>query len=522
MAPCHFLYQKPLLLSLLLFSYPLFLLICPPVHPLHSAPSSSSPFHPRFLLQSPQSCPSIPIDYRTLHLCLFNGNPRLSLPFLVLVLVVYFRFLALAAGRHFSPAVSQLVHRLRLSPSMAGVTLLALGNGAPDAFSTAAALRSGLPRAGLAAILSAGAFVSAFVVGAVAIQAAPFPLKPAPFVRDVFFYLIAALALFYIYLSAEIYLWQAAGFILFYLFFVGFVFYMDYLSVEENRERGVELEMGSVDREEVLKEFEEGKDKIRNGGLLSKVTQIFDLPAVTLLKLTVPSEHKNFYTSANIALCPILIAYSLSSVVPLNTRIVFFLPATRFPLWCIILLISLLMAISHYFFERNSSDEEKECVAVTLISFVMSVFWISTIAGELLNCLAAIGTIMDLPPAILGLTVLAWGNSIGDLVADVALAKAGQPEVAIAGCFAGPMFNMLVGLGTGLVVQSARVYPDAYKLQFNINIVFAFVFLLLSLMSSLLVVMWNRFRVPRFWGYSLVGLYIVFTIASLFISRYSG
>jgi solute carrier family 24 (sodium/potassium/calcium exchanger), member 6 len=128
---------------------------------------------------------------------------------------------------------------------------------------------------------------------------------------------------------------------------------------------------------------------------------------------------------------------------------------------------------------------------------------------------------MDLPPAILGLTVLAWGNSIGDLVADVALAKARQPEVAIAGCFAGPMFNMLVGLGTGLVVQSARVFPNAYKLQFSTNIVFAFVFLLLTLMGSLLVVIWGRFRVPRFWGYSLVGLYIVFTVASLFIARYT-
>lgn len=148
MAPCHSLLQKPLLLSFLLFLYPLFLLISPPGDPVRNAPPPSSHFPSRFLLQSPRSCPSIPIDYRTIHSCLFGGNPRLSLPFLALLLLLYFRFLALAAGRHFSPAVSQLVDRLRLSPSMAGVTLLALGNGAPDAFSSAAALRSGLPRTG--------------------------------------------------------------------------------------------------------------------------------------------------------------------------------------------------------------------------------------------------------------------------------------------------------------------------------------------------------------------------------------
>lgn len=127
---------------------------------------------------------------------------------------------------------------------------------------------------GLAAILSAGAFVSAFVVGAVAIQAAPFSVKPASLVRDVFFYLIAASALFYVYLSAEIYLWQAVGFVLFYLFFVGFVFYMDYFSVEEEkREREVELEMGGEEKEGVFKDYEEGKYDFSTGGLLRKVCE---------------------------------------------------------------------------------------------------------------------------------------------------------------------------------------------------------------------------------------------------------
>lgn len=89
-----------------------------------------------------------------------------------------------------------------------------------------------MPRAGLAAVLSAGAFVSAFVVGAVALIAAPFAVPPASFARDVFFYLVAASGLFCVYLSAEIFLWQAVGLVLFYAFFVGLVFYMDLGSAE--------------------------------------------------------------------------------------------------------------------------------------------------------------------------------------------------------------------------------------------------------------------------------------------------
>lgn len=162
-----------------------------------------------------------------------------------------------------------------------------------------------------------------------------------------------------------------------------------------------------------------------------------------------------------------------------------------------------------------------EQLFVILVAFVMSVFWISTIAGELLNCLAALGTLLDLPPSLLGLTVLAWGNSVGDLVADVAIAKAGQPAMAMAGCFAGPMFNMLVGLGTALVMQTANVYPEAYVLHFHVGIVIAFVFLLLSLMGSLLVITWCRFRVHRFWGLSLVGIYVLFMIVSVAIAKFS-
>ena len=36
------------------------------------------------------------------------------------------------------------------------------------------------------------------------------------------------------------------------------------------------------------------------------------------------------------------------------------------------------------------------------------------------------GIIMNIPQAVLGLTVLAWGNSLGDMVANVSVAKSGE------------------------------------------------------------------------------------------------
>lgn len=77
------------------------------------------------------------------------------------------------------------------------MTLLALGNGAPDVFASLAAFTgaTGPDGAGevgtgmIGAIVSAGMFVSGGVVGAVAIVAAPFMVEPGPFLRDLGFYL---------------------------------------------------------------------------------------------------------------------------------------------------------------------------------------------------------------------------------------------------------------------------------------------------------------------------------------------
>ena len=73
--------------------------------------------------------------------------------------------------------------------------------------------------------------------------------------------------------------------------------------------------------------------------------------------------------------------------------------------------------------------------------------WIYISANFLIDLLQLFGIMTGLPAAFLGLTVLAWGNSIGDLIANVSISKKGYGEMALTGCIAAPLFNLLLGLG---------------------------------------------------------------------------
>ncbi len=80
---------------------------------------------------------------------------------------------------------------------------------------------------------------------------------------------------------------------------------------------------------------------------------------------------------------------------------------------------------------------------------------VSSPLGVLVELLSAIGLIFGLSDTILGLTVLAWGNSAGDLVANTAVARDGFPIMALAAVYSGPLFNACIGLGLSLTVKGS-------------------------------------------------------------------
>ena len=78
-------------------------------------------------------------------------------------------------------------------------------------------------------------------------------------------------------------------------------------------------------------------------------------------------------------------------------------------------------------------------IPISLYGFFIAATWIDTIADALVGLLQFLGTISRIPSSILGVTVLAWGNSLGDLSANLAMARKGMPDMATTGCFAGKL-----------------------------------------------------------------------------------
>lgn len=83
------------------------------------------------------------------------------------------------------------------------------------------------------------------------------------------------------------------------------------------------------------------------------------------------------------------------------------------------------------FLTTSQTQKPRYHFLLCFLGFIISVAWISTIAGEVVGVLKAIGVILGISEALLGLTVFAAGNSVGDLIADITVARLGYPVMAL-------------------------------------------------------------------------------------------
>jgi sodium/potassium/calcium exchanger 6 len=174
-------------------------------------------------------------------------------------------------------------------------------------------------------------------------------------------------------------------------------------------------------------------------------------------------------------------------------------------------------------------------IGLCFLGFLVSIAWISTIASEVVGVLKALGVILNISDAILGLTIFAVGNSLGDLVADITVARLGFPVMALSACFGGPMLNILLGVGLSgmyMTIKGAHErkqrHPDrAMKFKpFHIDVdrtlMVSGAALLVTLVGLLVVVPLRKWRMDRATGWGLMALWAVATVGNVGLELWGG
>ncbi|KAL3423703.1 sodium/calcium exchanger protein [Phlyctema vagabunda] len=162
------------------------------------------------------------------------------------------------------------------------------------------------------------------------------------------------------------------------------------------------------------------------------------------------------------------------------------------------------------------------------VGFVVAIAWISTIANEVVGVLKAFGVILGISDAILGLTIFAVGNSLGDLVADVTVARLGYPVMALSACFGGPMLNILLGVGISGVYMTLKeanhrhakhpgkkYHYKPFQIEVSGTLMISAITLIVTLVGLLIAVPLNKWVMSRRIGWGLIILWSISTVINL-------
>merc|ERR1711998_432598 len=103
--------------------------------------------------------------------------------------------------------------------------------------------------------------------------------------------------------------------------------------------------------------------------------------------------------------------------------------------------------------------------------FTMSIVWIAIFSIPMVDAVAALGALWGIPVVILGLTFLAAGTSVPDLLSSIIVAKQGNGDMAVSSSIGSNIFD--VAGGCPVCVGSGGI-------EVSLGILIAMVFLVIS------------------------------------------
>ena len=487
-------------------------------------------------------------NYLAVPYCGFSWSPWVGSFVMMAFLVIAFVWLV-AMVDFLIPSLATLSKLCMLRQSVAGVTFLAFGNGCSDIFSMTAATLTGIKGMELAIgeVLGNGMLIFCGIQGIIAIIT-PFTANAKEYLRDCSFYGVALLLTCFVLIDGHMSAVEGGLFLGLYLVYVLVVVQfdtvlsalgLDPLEPEEYPSLSVS---SATERDNLMEELGEKQwdptvnelyahvspvtmKRFNSMKWYEKVMIVVQAPVVIVLRLTVPVVSDELpkegwsrpVSTMQMLLLPLLLAvFFCSHVLPGD--------ALNWMAWALVamgtgLCVGVALAVLMWI---NTEDDTPPAwhKGMCFVGFVAAVLFIYMTAAEIVNIILAFGVVYELGNFSLGVSILAIGIGMQDLVSNIGVARAGLPNMAASACVGAPLLNILLGLGVCAIAGNMMI-ANPYPLELTTQLVVCLAFLCSSVAIAVSFMVYSDFQAGTTLGIMLVSFYVVFLVTTLALDDYS-
>ncbi|KAL5004489.1 hypothetical protein ScPMuIL_017945 [Solemya velum] len=151
-----------------------------------------------------------------------------------------------------------------------------------------------------------------------------------------------------------------------------------------------------------------------------------------------------------------------------------------------------------------------------VVTFIGSIFWIGFFSYLMLWWANQTGATIGIPDEVMGLTILAAGTSIPDLITSVIVAKKGFGDMAVSSSVGSNIFDITVGLPIPWLIYSAINNGNYINVDSN-GLFCSIVLLFMMLLAVIITIAVSKWRMNRTLGVSMLFLYCLFEVLSVLL-----
>jgi len=182
-------------------------------------------------------------------------------------------------------------------------------------------------------------------------------------------------------------------------------------------------------------------------------------------------------------------------------------PEGNFQRFWYLITMPLMIVFYYSMFDCRKPGFEKWC----FLTFMTSIVWIGLFSFVMVECATRTGDTFSIPTVVMGLTFLAAGTSVPDLLSSVIVAKQGHGDMAVSSSIGSNLFDILVGLPLPWLFYSMVNKGSQYPVKSG-NLFLSLCILVGMLVIVIASISLSDWKMSKNLGYAMFAFYVVFVL----------